>query len=59
MWVREYFTPIISILGAPLEGVEAHFVGRCVFVPPWSPGCVKLNNSCLGPFARVTAVSLS
>lgn len=29
MWVCEYSTPIISILWAPLEGVEAHFVGRC------------------------------
>lgn len=56
----EYFTAVIFLLWAPLGGVEAHFVGRCwVVVPPWNPGCVKLHGSCLGPFARVTAVSPS
>lgn len=60
MRVHGYFPPIISILWAPLEGVEGHFVGSCwAVVPPWNPGCVKLHSSCLGPFARVTAVSLS
>jgi len=60
MQLCEYFTPIISLLWAFLEGFEAHFAGTCwTVVPPRTPGCAKLPLSLLGPFAKVTAVSLS